>query len=123
MNCGADIQMGTYVRLEQIDLGVIDVDKVEHVRGHTERPVHTYRVSMGVYMISRRVRDAIPQGSRFDMPDLVGAALSRKIQRHGSGDANVYGSTSAVPMITRKRSDSWLPTVRRSLSGHVIARY
>lgn len=77
---GADIQIGTYVREEKVDLGVIDVDESGRVRGYTEKPVHTYQVSMGIYMISHRVHALLPETGRFDMPQLVVAALAQNVR-------------------------------------------
>lgn len=71
------IQVGTFRRTEQIELGVLDVDDGENVRGYREKPVHSYDVSMGVYILSADVLQLIPEGRRFDMPDLVLAALGR----------------------------------------------
>lgn len=71
------VQVGTYRRVEKIDLGVLDVDDQESIRGYREKPIHSYDVSMGVYIISGEVLPVIPTGRRFDMPDLVLAALDR----------------------------------------------
>ena len=70
------IQVGTFRREERIELGVLQVDAAGLVRAYEEKPVHTYDVSMGVYVISGPARDVIPPTGRFDMPDLILAALA-----------------------------------------------
>ena len=77
MKAGAAIHIGTCVRQEQIELGVVEVDGDCRVLGYTEKPVHSYQVSMGIYMISRRVLDLVPTNGRFEMPQLVLAAVAR----------------------------------------------
>ena len=69
------IQIGTYRRLEQIDLGVLDVNGGGEVTGYREKPSHVYDVSMGVYIVSSQAGKLVPAEGRFDMPDLVTAAL------------------------------------------------
>lgn len=71
------IQVGTFRRVERIELGVLEIDDGQNVRGYDEKPTHAYDVSMGVYVISGKVLDLIPAGQRFDMPDLVLATIAR----------------------------------------------
>lgn len=74
------IQVGTCRRIEQIDLGVLDVNAAGDVAAYREKPSHIYTVSMGVYIVSRQARDLIPAAGRFDMPDLVTATLARRLR-------------------------------------------
>lgn len=90
VEAGAELQIGTYARQEQIELGVIEMDEECRVRGYLEKPVHTYQVSMGIYMISRRVVDLIPPAGRFDMPQLVLAALGRNHRVIGRAHAGLW---------------------------------
>jgi len=53
------------------DLGVMEVDSASRVTGYREKPVLTYRVSMGVYVYEPRVLRLIPAGEYLDFPDLV----------------------------------------------------
>jgi NDP-mannose synthase len=71
------IQVGTFRRNEKIDLGVLDVDNRENILGYREKPTFSYDVSMGVYIVSGEVLQLIPPDQRFDMPQLVLAALDR----------------------------------------------
>ncbi len=71
------IQVGTFRRIEKIDLGVLDVDDGENIHGYREKPTYSYDVSMGVYIVSGEVLQLIPTDHRFDMPELVLAALDR----------------------------------------------
>jgi NDP-sugar pyrophosphorylase family protein len=44
---------------------------IRRVVGFREKPEIDHSVSMGVYMLSGRVRGYVPAGQRFDLPDLV----------------------------------------------------
>lgn len=77
---GAIAQVGTVRRTEHVQLGVLDLDDDGLVRGYSEKPIRTYDVSMGVYIISRAVRDLIPSEGPFDMPQLILAALARGLR-------------------------------------------
>jgi NDP-sugar pyrophosphorylase family protein len=59
-----------------IDYGIIELDEATgDIRGYVEKPRQTYRVSSGIYALSRRVIDFIPAGNRYDMPDLIRRAI------------------------------------------------
>src|ERR1700722_2478244 len=47
--------ISSYMREEFIDYGVLDTDSTGLLVGFREKPRHAYQVSMGVYMLSRRV--------------------------------------------------------------------
>lgn len=68
---GAIATMATFRRDVKIDLGVLDVDEGQWVRGYTEKPTFHYLVSTGIYLFEPAVLEYIPPGERLDMPDLV----------------------------------------------------
>jgi NDP-sugar pyrophosphorylase family protein len=68
---GAMATMATFRREVKIDLGVLDVDEEEWVRGYTEKPTFQYTVSTGIYLLEPAVMEYIPHQERLDMPDLV----------------------------------------------------
>jgi len=72
---GNALTVATHVRTVRSDYGVLDLDGhcggTRRVIGFREKPEIDHTVSMGVYMLSGRVRDYVPAGERFDLPDLV----------------------------------------------------
>ncbi len=42
-----------------------------------ERPKLSFKISCGIYIVNPDVLDLVPEGQFFDMPDLIGAAISR----------------------------------------------
>lgn len=59
----------------RIDLGVMEVDGASRVTAYREKPVLSYRVSMGIYVYEPRALRLITPGERLDFPDLVLALL------------------------------------------------
>lgn len=55
----------------KIDLGVIQLDGDNRIKGYIEKPLYDYDVSMGIYVFAPRVLSYIPSGEYFDFPDLV----------------------------------------------------
>lgn len=54
-----------------VDFGVVSLDGGAAVTAYDEKPEHTYVVSMGVNVFSRRVVDYIEDGESLGIPDLV----------------------------------------------------
>lgn len=68
---GAVATIGSYTRQLNIDLGVLDIGEDGRLRGYIEKPTHTFRVSMGVYVFEPEVLSLLRPGERADLPDLV----------------------------------------------------
>ena len=67
---GAPLTVATALRSAKIDFGVLEVDDAKIV-GFTEKPSLTYRVSMGVYAMSRATIEPYPSGLAFGFDQLV----------------------------------------------------
>jgi len=63
--------ISSYLREEVIDYGVLDTDATGRLVGFREKPRHAYQVSMGVYMVSRRLLEEIPDGIPFGFDHLM----------------------------------------------------
>jgi len=62
---------------DQVDYGVLVSDaETGALTDYVEKPKRRLEVSSGVYALSRRALDYIPEGTRFDMPDLIRAMLA-----------------------------------------------
>ena len=72
----ADITIAVYKREEKIDLGVIEFDHGDF-SNYIEKPVYSFYVSMGIYVLNKKVLELIPINEKFDMPDLILLAKKR----------------------------------------------
>jgi len=61
-------------RTSYIDYGVIETSSDGQLERYIEKPSIPYLVSMGINVVSRRAFEFIPQGVKFDMPQLMQAA-------------------------------------------------
>ncbi len=58
-------------RSVHIDYGVVETTGDSTLARYIEKPSIPYEVSMGINVLSRRCLDLIPEGKRFDMPQLM----------------------------------------------------
>lgn len=72
---GNALTVATHVRTVTSEYGVLELGGGDgatlRVTGFREKPAIDHRVSMGVYVVDRRVREHIPAGQPFNLPDLV----------------------------------------------------
>jgi NDP-sugar pyrophosphorylase family protein len=73
----ADITVATFERDARIDFGVLETDEDSRVVGFEEKPSYHFSVSMGVYVVSRRLLDVVPAGEPFGFDDLMLACIER----------------------------------------------
>lgn len=72
-----------------IEYGVIEVDgDSSRIVGHREKPTLDVDVGMGIYVFERRIDDYIPEGQKFDVPELLHAlmAAGESVAAFRSGD-------------------------------------
>jgi len=65
-----DITISTHKKQVKIDLGVVKTDGDEFI-DYVEKPTYEFQVSMGIYMMNRKILSLIEKGKRFDLPDFV----------------------------------------------------
>jgi NDP-sugar pyrophosphorylase family protein len=77
------LTIGVHERTMEVDYGVPMTATIENggppalrVVEYSEKPRLNLTISMGVYVIEPRVLDYIPEGSRYDVPDLIQALLA-----------------------------------------------
>jgi NDP-sugar pyrophosphorylase family protein len=68
---GADASVASRVRESKIDFGVLKYGEDGILQDYLEKPVYTFSVSMGVYVLSRSCLDLIAHGEALGMPDLL----------------------------------------------------
>lgn len=65
----------THRREVKIDYGTLEYNSEGILEKYVEKPTLGYNVSMGIYVLSRRVVDLIPAGRPFDFPQLMSALI------------------------------------------------
>jgi NDP-mannose synthase len=63
--------ISSHSRDQKLDYGVLTTGHDGALRAFQEKPVTAYEVSMGIYMVSRRILDFIPAGGSFGFDDLM----------------------------------------------------
>jgi NDP-sugar pyrophosphorylase family protein len=66
-------------RSQRSEYGVLETDPGKMVVGFQEKPVVTYEVSMGIYMLSRQVLARIPAGKAYGFDQLVLDFIANKV--------------------------------------------
>lgn len=73
------LTVSTYHRETKIDFGVLSVDTSNGLMtAFHEKPVYDFDVSMGVYVMNRRVLDYVPEGHAYGFDDLMLTLLDKK---------------------------------------------
>ncbi|MFA0823874.1 MAG: sugar phosphate nucleotidyltransferase [Methanomethylovorans sp.] len=54
-----------------ISLGVLNLDDSGNIIDYIEKPTLTYKVSMGIYILNRKILDHIEKGKYLDFPVLI----------------------------------------------------
>ena len=73
----ADITVATFRRDDKIDFGVLDTDPDNKIVGFREKPVYQFNVSMGVYVLNRRILDIVPNDAPFGFDNLMYACIEQ----------------------------------------------
>ena len=68
---GVKATIAAKTRESKIDFGVLKLDGEDFLSEYIEKPVYTFSVSMGVYVLSKEVRNLIKDGESIGMPDLL----------------------------------------------------
>lgn len=71
VNNGNNFTIGSYQRAEKIDYGVLIADEADQLAGFEEKPMNEFLVSMGVYMVNRKIVDQIPKNTFFGFDHLM----------------------------------------------------
>lgn len=67
-------------RVQDIDYGVLKVNKMNELMDFTEKPQKKFIVSMGIYVINKKVLKYIPNNKKFGFDDLMLKLLKNKIR-------------------------------------------
>ncbi len=75
---GSAFTICSHERVEKIDYGVLDTEN-GMLTGFREKPVSTYEVSMGIYMVSRQAADKIPANVSYGFDQLMLQLLKEQL--------------------------------------------
>ena len=64
------------IRKQKIDFGVLNTNKKNELIGFQEKPINTYQVSMGIYMLSKEIIELIPKDEAFGFDQLMNFLIS-----------------------------------------------
>jgi len=73
----ADMTVAVKQQELQITYGVVETDGVNITR-ISEKPVLRHFVSAGIYLLTQQVCSLIPQGRRYDIPDLITRLIAER---------------------------------------------
>jgi len=68
---GGICTISMHERQVKVELGVIETDRDNRIKGYIEKPSFDFKVSMGMYVFEPEVLDYIPEGDYLDFPDLI----------------------------------------------------
>lgn len=68
---GSSFTISSYRREQSIDYGVLETDSNQHLVGFREKPKTEYEVSMGVYMVSRKAAEVVPDNKLYGFDNLM----------------------------------------------------
>lgn len=71
------LTLGAIQRLEQIELGVLEVNEQEELVDLREKPIYHFLAMMGVAAFNKKILDYIPPGKYFGMDDLIFTLLKQ----------------------------------------------
>ena len=81
LNNNAGLTIATYSRDSKIDFGVIkSSDYDSSVIEFIEKPIYKFEVSMGVYVMNKKILNLIPSNIHFGFDDLIHYLINNKIQ-------------------------------------------
>lgn len=68
---GAIATIGTYEKHLKIDLGIVENNGDNLINAYIEKPIYTFKVSMGIYVFDAKILEYIEPYKYLDFPDLV----------------------------------------------------
>ncbi len=71
--------ISSYKRTHAMEYGVLEVNNENKLYGFTEKPTYNFHVSMGIYMLNKKVLDFIPENEKFGFDDLMYLMIEKKI--------------------------------------------
>jgi NDP-sugar pyrophosphorylase family protein len=70
--------ISSYMRVQPVDYGVLVPDSNRLLEGFIEKPRYSYEVSMGVYMMSKRALNFVPENKEYGFDKLMLELIAAK---------------------------------------------
>jgi len=71
--------ISSYKRTHTMEYGVLEVNGEKKLTGFSEKPSYNFHVSMGIYMLNKKVLDYIPTDTKFGFDDLMNSFIEKNI--------------------------------------------
>lgn len=70
--------ISSFSRTDKSEYGILEVNDSNELTAFKEKPEHTFEVSMGVYLLSKRVLDYVPADTFFGFDNLMYKLIEEK---------------------------------------------
>jgi NDP-sugar pyrophosphorylase family protein len=70
--------ISSFTREQKIDYGVLEIDQSNVLTGFIEKPLKSFEVSMGIYMVSSKILEYIPENAAYGFDNLMLSILKDK---------------------------------------------
>lgn len=70
--------ISSFTRTDKSEYGILEVNENKELTAFKEKPEYTFEVSMGVYLLSKRVLDYVPANTFFGFDDLMYKLIDEK---------------------------------------------
>jgi NDP-sugar pyrophosphorylase family protein len=70
--------ISSFTREQKIDYGVLEIDQSNVLTGFIEKPLKSFEVSMGIYMVSSKILEYIPEKAAYGFDNLMLSILEDK---------------------------------------------
>ncbi|MBE8233260.1 MAG: NTP transferase domain-containing protein [Endozoicomonadaceae bacterium] len=70
--------ISSYKREQKIDYGVLEIDENQYLKCFSEKPIEKFDISMGIYMMNKKVLDIIPPGILYGFDKLMIDLIKKK---------------------------------------------
>ncbi|DAB27734.1 MAG: alcohol dehydrogenase [Sulfurimonas sp. RIFOXYD12_FULL_33_39] len=104
INNASSATMGVREYDFQVPYGVVDI-KDKKIVGITEKPVHSFYVSAGIYVLEPEVLELIPDDKFYDMPTLFEEMIEKKMQSYSFPISEYWLDIGQIDEFKKANSD------------------
>lgn len=103
-NSASDATMGVREYDFQVPYGVVDI-KDKKIVSITEKPVHSFYVSAGIYVLEPEVLELIPEDKFYDMPTLFEEMIEKKMKSYSFPISEYWLDIGQIDEFKKANSD------------------
>ncbi len=75
-----DITVGTFKKKNKLEYGILEYNNNLEIYDFKEKPIDFYNISMGIYVIKKKVVENLPKGEPCGFDQLIKDAINRKLK-------------------------------------------